>query len=301
MSTYDVIVIGGSYAGIGAAMQLGRARKRVLVIDAGKRRNRFAGHSHGFLGQDGVAPDVIAAKGKAEVLAYPTVQWREALVTNAKSEGGGFVVNVGEEPIAAKRIILATGVTDELPAIPGLRDHWGTHVFQCPYCHGYELNRGKLGVLATSPNSLHHAAMVTEWSHPGGVTFFLDECFDLDAEQATELASRGVHVERQKVIGASVEGSDLVLRLRDGRDAVIAGLFLLPKTHVNAALADQLGCALENGPTGTYFKTDPTKETTVPGVFACGDGALPFGAVALAVADGVMAGSATHRSLIFRR
>jgi thioredoxin reductase len=298
---YDVIIIGGSYAGIAAALQLARARRRVLVLDAGQRRNRFALYSHGFLGQDGQRPESIAAKGRAEVLAYPTVTWRETLATEARSIPDGFAVRAGSDEHQGKRLILATGVVDELPAVPGLAERWGRTVFPCPYCDGYELEMGRIGVLATSPASTHFAVLVSEWAAAGEMTFFLNEAFEPDAEQLAELASAGISVERELVMRAAGQAPVIELRLRDRRTSRLDGLFLVTRTLVNTAFAKQLGCELETGPLGDFYKTDATKETTVPGVFACGDVALPRGTVAFAVADGTRAGVGAHQSLVFRR
>jgi thioredoxin reductase len=297
---FDVIIVGGSYAGMSAALQLGRARRSVLVLDAGQRRNRFASSSHGFLGQDGVSPEVIAAKGKADVVAYPSVTWREAAVTDARPVPGGFAVREGSTEHRAKRVILATGVVDQLPAVPGLAERWGKSVFHCPYCHGYELGRRPLGSLATSPLSAHHASLVAEWAAPGQMKFFL-QGVDVDSEQLAELTAREIRIERELVVAAEDSPEGVAVRLRDGRRIELAGLFVLPRTGVNEALASGLGCELEVGPTGSFYKTDPTKETTVPGVFACGDTSLAFSSVAIAVGDGALAGAAAHRSLVFRR
>src|SRR5262245_60686394 len=138
---HDVIIIGGSYAGLAAALQLGRARRSVLILDAGQRRNRFAAHSHGFLSRDGAAPAEIAAEARKQVLAYPTVSLRELSVRELRAVDGGFAVCAVTESFRAKRLILATGVVDELPALPGLAEAWGKTAFHCPYCHGYELNQ----------------------------------------------------------------------------------------------------------------------------------------------------------------
>lgn len=296
---HDVIVIGGSYAGMSAALQLGRARRDVLVIDAGQRRNRFATHAHGVLGHDGVPPDVIAAKGRAEVLAYPTVAWRDAQVDDARAIPGGFAVRVGDEVLRARRLVLATGVIDDLPAIPGLAERWGRSVFHCPYCHGYELDEGPLGVLGTSPHALHSVALIAEWSTRGGTTLFLDEGCEPDDDALAELERREVRVERTRVAALEGDGPGVVARLHDGRTIALAGMFVAPRLRVAAPFAAQLGCELEDGPMGSVFRTDPTKETTVPGVFACGDTAAAFGTVAVAMAHGVLAGTAAHRSLVF--
>ena len=186
---YDVIIIGGSYAGLAAALQLVRARRRVLILDAGQRRNRFAGHSHGFLGQDGQPPGAIAAKGKAEVLAYPTVTWKDALAAEAVRTPDGFVVRADGDEFRGKRLILATGVVDELPAVPGLEERWGKRVFFCPYCDGYEFGLGSLAVLATSPQSARFAILISEWAGPGQTTFFLNGQPEPDAHELAQLAA----------------------------------------------------------------------------------------------------------------
>ncbi|WP_394846321.1 NAD(P)/FAD-dependent oxidoreductase [Pendulispora brunnea] len=298
---HDVIIVGGSYAGLSAALQLARARRQVLVLDAGQRRNRFASSSHGFLGQDGASPGAIAAKARAEVLAYPTVAWYDAMATDARATPDGFVVKTGADVFRAKRIILATGVVDELPNVPGLVERWGKTVFHCPYCHGYELGLGRLGVLATSPLSSFHAMLVSEWAAPGQMTLFVLEGFELDADQAAQLTARGIRIEREPVVAATGEAPALNVHLRDGRIIPLDGLFAHSHTHLANPFAEQLGCELEAGHSGWFYKTDAMKETTVPGVFACGDNSVAAGSVATAVGDGVRAGTAAHRSLVFPR
>jgi thioredoxin reductase len=297
---HDVIIVGGSYAGLAAALQLARARRRVLVLDGGQRRNRFVSASHGFLGHDGASPTELAAKGKAEVLAYPTVEWRDELAIELRAITGGFTVHTASGQHPAKRLILATGVVDELPSIAGLAERWGKAVFHCPYCDGYERERGRLGVLATSPLSMHYAQLVAEWSAPGQTTLFLDQQVEPSSEQLAELAAAGVAVEREKVVAAEGPEPGIVLRLRDGRTFALAGLFVVPPTRLPGGFAEQLGCELEQGPAGPFFKTDESKETSVPGVFACGDAALAKNTVSFAVADGVRAGIGAHQSLVFR-
>ena len=297
---YDVIIIDGSYAGLAAALQLVRARRRVLILDGGQRRNRFASHSHGFLGQDGQPPGAIAAKGKAEVLAYPTVTWKDALAAEAVRTPDGFVVRAGGDEFRGKRLILATGVVDELPAVPGLEERWGKRVFFCPYCDGYEFGLGSLAVLATSPQSARFAILISEWAGPGQTTFFLNGQPEPDAHELAQLASRGITIEREPVTSVGGDERSVEVHLRDGRITKRDGLFLLPRTRLKGPFAEELGCELETGPLGSFYKTDAMKETTVKGVFACGDVATPMPAIAFAVADGVRAGNGAHQSLIFR-
>ena len=290
---FDAIVVGGSYAGMSAAMQLARARRRVLVIDAGQRRNRYATHSHGFLTQDGSSASAIAADGKAQLMAYPNVTWQEGTAASAVANGDGFDVALHDgHAFQARRLVLATGVVDNLPPVEGLAERWGSSVFHCPYCHGYELEQGAIGVIATGPMSLHHAMMLPDW---GTVTLFLNDAFEPDETQLNALAERHVAVERAPVV--RIDGrADVVLR--DGRVRSMDGLFVLSRTH-NSPLAAELGCALEEGPMGFYVRTDARQASTVAGVFCCGDAARIAGSVALAVADGAMAGVAAHQSLIF--
>lgn len=293
--THDVIILGGSYAGLSAGLQLARARRKVLVIDNGLRRNRFAATSHGFLTQDGSTPSEIAAEARGQLMAYKTVEWldKEAIQTELSQEGFRVSLKQGPE-VAGKRLILATGVTDLLPELEGLAERWGRSVFHCPYCHGYELDEGRIGVLATSPLSMHQALMLPDW---GPTTFLLNGAFEPDPEQLQQLARRKVTVEYGLVDRLEGERADIVMK--DGRVLPMDGLFTTTKTMVSAPFAEQLGCAQDDGPLGRYIRTDGMKATTVQGVFACGDAARPTGSVALAVGDGAMAGAATHRSLMF--
>ncbi|MRW85533.1 FAD-binding protein [Pseudoduganella sp. FT26W] len=291
---FDVIVIGGSYAGLTAATQLARARRRVLVVDSGQRRNRYARHSHGFLGQDGREAAAIAADGRAQLMKYPTVRWVEGAATQAVEQDGGFRITLANgSAFQGQRLVLATGVVDQLPALPGLAERWGDTVFHCPYCHGYELEQGRIGVLATSALSMHHALMLPDW---GTVTLFLNGAFEPDAEQLGRLAQRGVTIERTPV--RAISGRSTV-ELRDGRAVEMDGLFVVSRLYSGSPLADQLGCEMEEGPMGQYVRTDMVKATSVTGVYACGDAARATGNVALAVADGTMAGVGAHQSLIF--
>jgi len=294
-SAFDAIVIGGSYAGLSAAMQLARARRQILVIDAGMRRNRFADASHGFLGQDGRSPKVIAAEARAQLMNYPTVRWWEGeAVLASKSGDENFTVAVqGGESFLAKRLVLASGVIDELPPIDGLAERWGKTVFHCPYCHGYELNNGRIGVLARGEISLHHALMLPDWGH---VTLFINNSFTPNEKQLEALSKRHVVIEYERVAGIR---DTATVELADGRSVRLDGLFALPYTRLASPVAEQLGCALDEGPTGSFIRTDAMKATTVPGVFACGDAARAAGNVALAVGEGAQAGISAHQSIIF--
>jgi len=294
--TYDAIVVGGSFAGLSAAMQLARARRRVLVIDAGQPRNRFAEASHGFFGHDGKPPYDILREAARQVSAYPTAAFLQGEATAASPVDGGFAVALGDgREERAARLILATGVRDELPAIPGLRERWGRTVLHCPYCHGYEAAGRALGVLAASPHSVHQAGLLPDW---GPTTFFTQGRFEPDEEQAAHLAARGVQVERTPVVELLGNAPGLeAVRLADGRILPLQAVFTAPQVHMASPLADALGCAFEQGPMGPYIRVDDWKQTTIPGVYAAGDAADPKHNATLASASGVLAGIGAHQSL----
>lgn len=291
---YDVMIVGGSYAGISAGLQLARARRKVLVIDAGQRRNRFAHRTHGFVGQDGRAPGAVANEAKAQLLAYPTVTWVSQAAIDAARHGEGLVVTTAQgQRYLGRRLVLATGVVDELPNIPGLAQRWGVGVFHCPYCHGYELGGQPVGVVAVTPLALHQALMLPDW---GPTTLFLNGAFEPDAEQSQRLAQRGVTLERESVASIS-GGADVTLA--SGRVVPLAGLFTQPRTRMASPLPAQLGCVFEQGPMGAFIKVDAMGKTSEPGVFACGDAAVAAGNVAIAVGEGARTGGAAHYSLMF--
>ena len=294
IASVEVAVIGGSYAGLSAALQLARARRRVAVVDAGLRRNRFAAQAHGFIGQDGRAPGDIVAAGRADLLAYPTVRWHADTAVAAQADEDGFRIELAAgAAIRARRLVLAVGVEDRLPPLDGLAERWGRSVFHCPYCHGYELDNGRIGVLAVSEMSMHHALMLPDW---GSTTLFLNDAFVPDDAQRAALAARGVAVEA----GAVARLVDTAtVELRDGRRFALDGLFTMARTHIASPVAAQLGCAMDEGPTGAFIRTDAMQATSVPGVFACGDAARAAGNVAISVGAGAMAGAAAHQSLMF--
>ena len=295
---YDALIVGGSFAGLSAATYLARGRRRVAIIDAGLPRNRFAAHSHGFLSHDGSDPQAILAAARSQVKAYADVSFLEGGAVEARSAGEGFAVTLASgETLQGRRLVLAFGVNDVLPEVPGLAERWGTSVLHCPYCHGYEFSDRELGVLWIGPRSAHQAMMIAEW---GPTTLYLNGAPALDPGVAAELARRGVRVEPAAVAGLEGEGADLShLRLADGRLCGIEALYVSPATRLNSPLAEQLGCALDDGPFGPIIRTDADRMTTVPGVYAAGDIARAPHSVSWAAADGVTAGTAAHRSLVF--
>lgn len=252
----DVVIIGGSYAGISAAMPLARARRSVTVYDGAMRRNRFTSHAHGFITNDGKDPAEIHRVAKAELLKYPTVTWIDEEAT---------------KDVKAKRIIIATGLRDELPAIEGVAERWGKSVFVCPYCDGYEQNMGKLGIIGINDKAEHLLLLLRDWGTP---TLFKAETITRVKDKATIVTN-------------------------DDQTHVFDAIFTGVKTHQASPIAEQLGCAFDDGPAGKIIRVDAMNATTVPHVFACGDAARALSNVPIAVGDGFRAGVAAHASLFF--
>jgi thioredoxin reductase (NADPH) len=297
---FDVIIIGGSFAGLAAATQLARARRKVLVIDGREHRNRFAKHSHGFLTQDGKTPDEILGAARSHLAAYPTASSLRGLVTEARRlEDGRFEVRTaGECRYLAQRLVLALGVRDILPEIEGLSDLWGTGVFHCPYCHGYEVRDRPLAVLGNGEVASHQAMLLREWSDD--IVIFTHGPAAFEEAQLAAFARKGITIEETPLARLVPEGDELAaVELQGGRRIPRGGMLIAPRSEPSTDIAQRLGCEIAETPTGIMVKVDEMKETTVKGVFAAGDFSRPFSNVTLAVADGMMAGVSAHRSLVF--
>jgi len=295
---HDAIVIGGSFAGLSAATYIARARRSVCVIDTGKPRNRFAAHSHGFFAQDGNDPHIMLAVARSQVAAYPTTTFIHEEAETATRQADGFSVRLATgEAVEGAALVLAFGISDELPAIPGLAERWGRSVIHCPYCHGYEFSGQRLGVLNVSPMWAHQAMLIPEW---GPTTVYLNGGDLPDEKSLAELEQRGVAIEQAPIKALHGRGTDLSeIEFADGRTSRLDALFIGPRNRLNSDIAQQLGCEMEETPLGRIVRTDALKMTTVPNVYAAGDIVRGAHSVAWAVADGVTAGVAVHRSLVF--
>jgi thioredoxin reductase len=295
---FDAIVIGGSFAGLSAAIQIARARRSVCVIDAGSPRNRFADASHGFFGQDGSDPSAMIAAASAQLRLYPTVRFVAGEAVGASAVAGGFAVTLAaREALTAAKLVLAFGISDVLPEVPGLADRWGKSVLNCPYCHGFEYADGHLGVLQMSPMSAHQALLIADW---GETTLYLNGGNPPDVEVQARLARSGVTIEAAQIVSLEGKGTALSsVLLGSGRKVPIDALYLAPPTRLNSRIAEQLGCALDDGPFGPVIRTDAAKLTTVSGVYAAGDAARVPHNASWAAADGVTAGISLHQALVF--
>lgn len=291
---HDVIIIGGSYAGLSAAMSLGRSLRDTLVIDAGKPCNRQTPHSHNFLTHDGKAPAEIAALARRQLEAYQTVSLLEDLAVNGKKTDDGFEITTASGQVfGSRKVILATGINDIMPDIKGFAECWGISVIHCPYCHGYEFRHRKTGIMVNGDRAMHLASLVRNLTDEVSVLTSGEP--DFSAEQLDRLGKCGI-----TVIGTAVreiEHENGHIRnvifadgTKAGFDAVYAALRFTHHTDIHLSL----GCTLnEQG----YVQVSPLQKTTVPGVFACGDSISPLRSVANAVAGGSFAGAMVNMEL----
>lgn len=291
----DVLIVGGSYAGIAAGLILARARRPVTIIDSGLPRNRAASHSHGVLGQDGISGAELLKNARQQLLVYPTVRWLQGEVVHAQSTVEGVEVRTADgQVLAARKLLLATGIADQLPGLPGLAERWGSTVLHCPYCHGYEVGGGAIGLLGGHPMSAAKATLFADW---GNVTFFSQGLPISDEEQAA-MQQRGVQIETTPVVGVQGEQPTwLEVELADGRRIAQRALFVPAMQQMATPLVQQLGCTLAESMMGVLVEVDMMKQTSVANVYAAGD-ATTVGNITLAMAEGVRAGIGVHHALV---
>ncbi|CAN5225737.1 NAD(P)/FAD-dependent oxidoreductase [soil metagenome] len=289
--TYDVVVVGGGAAGLSAALVLGRARRRVAVVDAGAPRNAPASHMHGYLSRDGMAPTDLLAAGRQEVTGYGVELVDEEVL---KIDSGFFVRLAGGQVLRTRRILIATGLSDELPEIPGVRERWGRDFLHCPYCHGWEVSDQPLGVLGTQPNSVVHAQLVRQWSDD--VVFFV-HTYELTAAERTQLEAREIRVVDGEVARLVVEADRLTgVELVDGHVIARTAVFIRPGNlpHTDGLLAS-LGCDVDEA---GFVTVDASGRTSTPGVWAAGNVVDPRAQVITAAGAGSAAAIAINADLV---
>ncbi|MER7923583.1 NAD(P)/FAD-dependent oxidoreductase [Streptomyces sp. NPDC096057] len=302
--TYEVVVVGGGAAGLSAALVLGRSRRRTLVVDAGEPRNTPAAHMQGYLTRDGMSPAEFLALGREEIARYGVDLVRDRAVDVTKDDGFAVAL-AGGETVHARRIVVATGLKDELPDVPGVAERFGRDVIHCPYCHGWEVRDQAFGVLATTPMSVHQALMVSQWSKD--VTLFLHTVAEseLSDDDLRRLAAAGVAVVPGEVAELIVEDDQLTgVRLAadtpsgEGATHPREAVFVAPRAVPQTGLLEKLGAELQETPFGAYPVVDPTGLTTVPGVWAVGN-AMGFAEqVVNAASAGYRAGAMINGDLL---
>ncbi|MGK6352671.1 NAD(P)/FAD-dependent oxidoreductase [Parapedobacter sp. DT-150] len=293
-TNFDVIILGGSYAGLSAAMALGRALRTVLVIDGGMPCNRQTPHSHNFITQDGEKPAVIAEKAKAQVLRYSTVTFRTDVAIRGQQTDQGFTIDTQSgATFAGRKLIFATGVKDIMPAIDGFSACWGISVIHCPYCHGYEVKHQKTGVFANGDAAMQYAQLLRNWTED--LTVFTNGPSTLTSQQVATLTEHRIPVVEKTIDRLKHErGYIEQLVFKDGSTFALSALYARPDFEQHCPLPEALGCALtEQG----HIKVDMGQKTTVAGIFACGDNASGMRSVANAVAAGNLAGAMVNHAL----
>lgn len=292
---FDVIIVGGSYSGLAAGMALGRALRRVLIVDSGLPANRQTPYSHNFITQDGVPPHLIAAKARAQVERYPSVEFLSGQVTDARIKDDGFQVGVDNNiQFTAKKLILATGIRDVMPPIPGFAECWGISVLHCPYCHGYEVRDEVTGVLGNGDKAFELARLISNWTKE--LTLFTNGPSTLTPEQSAALRKHGIGIEQTPVQELVHDRGRLhQVRFSNGSARAIHSLYAMPAFDQHSSAPQEIGCAFtEEG----YIQVDAQQRTSVPGIYACGDSTTRLRTVANAVATGTTAGMMLNKELI---
>jgi thioredoxin reductase len=294
---WDVVIAGGGAAGLSAALMLGRARRRVLIVDAGSPRNRFAAHMHGVLGHEGIDPGELLARGRAEVAAYG-VRFAAGVLERVEVTEEGVVAFDGVgAAIRARALIIATGLRDELPDVAGLAERWGTSVLHCPYCHGWEVRGRRLGVLATAPLAAHQVQMVRQWSDD--VVFFSAGAGALDPAMEERLRARGITIVTEPVVEVLGDADHVsAVRVRGGGTVPVDAIFTAGTPRPHDDLVAQLNLERAEGQMGSFLAVDPTGKTSSDRIWAVGNVVAPHATVPMAMGAGATTGAAVNMALI---
>ncbi|MBF6364410.1 NAD(P)/FAD-dependent oxidoreductase [Nocardia puris] len=295
-SSYEVVVVGGGPAGLNGALMLARSRRSVVVIDAGAPRNAPADRVHGLLGRENTPPGELLARGREEVRSYGG-QVVSGEVVDARPDGDGFVVTLADgRTTRARRLLVTTGLVDELPDITGLRERWGRDVLHCPYCHGWEVRDRAIGVLGTGPMSVHQVLMFRQLSPE--VTFFRNG-LEISSEDEIRLRARDITVVNREVTGLDVADDHLTgVRLADGTSVALDALAVGTRMVARSGLLDRLGLRPEQHPMGEFYPSEPTGRTSVPGVWLAGNVTDLSAFVGGAASAGAFTGAQINADLI---
>lgn len=291
---YDVIIIGGSYAGLAAALALGRSLRRTLILDAGNPCNRQAPHSQNFLTQDGQTPSEMSALAQKQVLRYPSVSLRNTSATDARATTQGFEVSTEEGNVfRCRKLIMASGIRDAFPDIQGIRDCWGISVIHCPYCHGFEHKGQRAGILANGQAAMHLAPLVHNLNKD--LCILSNGPGDFDANQRARLQRNGVRL-RETPLEALLhtKGQLYAVRFHDGSEMKLDTLYAVLPFHQGSALPEKLGCRID---AYGYLAVNEFYETSIAGVYACGDNTSLMRSLSKTVFSGNVAGASANKAL----
>ncbi|MBK8702256.1 MAG: NAD(P)/FAD-dependent oxidoreductase [Saprospiraceae bacterium] len=292
---YEVIIVGGSYSGLAAAMALGRALRKVLVIDSGLPCNSQTPQSHNFLTQDGQPPKEIASLAKQQVSLYDTVEFLNDLaIKGVKTENGFEIQTQSGKLFAAKKLIFATGIKDVMPSIQGVSECWGISVLHCPYCHGYEVRGLATGILVNGDGGFELAKLISNWTKD--ITLFTQGRATFTPEQMAALLSHNIRLEEKEIQRIEhTEGRIKYIAFKDDSKLEIKALYARLPFIQHCTIPEQLGCILtEDG----YLKVDAMQKTSIHGIYACGDNASRMRTVANAVSMGTIAGMMVNKELV---
>lgn len=299
---WDAIVIGGGSAGLSAALMLGRSRRSTLVVDSGSPRNRMAEHMHGVLGQEGVSPTELVRRGRAEAAGYG-VEFASGTVELVEREADGLRIRTSDGVVHRSRaLVVATGLSDELPEIPGLAERWGSTVLHCPYCHGWEVRDRRLGVLATSPFGLHQAELIRQWSDR--ITVFTAGLGAVAPEVEQRWRARGIESEPARVVAILGEGTAIsAVRLAgengdEGREVAVDAIFTIGAPRPHDGFLASLGLARDDGPFGSFLAVDPMGRTSDDRIWAIGNVVNPAANVPVSIGAGAFTGGAVNAALV---
>ena len=292
---FEVIIVGGSYAGLSAAMALGRSLRRVLIIDSGKACNRQTPHSHNFITQDGVTPAEISEKAKAQVLQYDTISFLSDWVQDVVKVGQIFDVTTRDNStFTADKVLFTTGVKDIMPPIPGFSECWGISVLHCPYCHGYEVKHENIGILANGATAFELCQLIQHWTDQ--LSLFTNGPSTLSTEQNAIIAQLNITVIEKEIAELDHSAGQLKsVVFKNGTQYDLTAIFARVEFDQHSDIPVQLGCDLtEHG----HVAVDFFQKTSVEGVFAAGDNTTPLRTVSIAVAAGTKAGVSINKDLI---
>lgn len=292
---FDVIIIGGSYAGLSAAMALGRSVRQVLIIDSGKPCNRQTPHSHNFITHDGEVPGIIAQKAKDQVLNYPTISFIEGLAVSGERLENKFRINLESgQSFQAGKLLFTTGVKDVMPAIDGFAECWGISVLHCPYCHGYEVRNSPTGIIANGDFAFELARLIHHWTKD--LIVFTNGASTLTSEQLRKIESRSIRIEEALIKKINHENGYLnSVSLKEGKHIAVNAIYARPTLVQHCTIPQELGCEFNEH---NLLKVDAFHRTSVSGIYAAGDNTSMMRSVSLAVAGGGFAGAIINKEII---
>ncbi len=294
-NSFDVIIVGGSYAGLSAAMSLGRSLRKVLIIDSGKRCNRQTPYTHNFITHDGTTPKEIADKAKEQVLSYNTITYHSGLAKEGTKKNDGFVIKTdSEETFTAKKLVFATGVKDIMPDIKGFSECWGISILHCPYCHGYEVKKEKTGILLNGTIAFELSKIIKNLTDE--ITIFTNGKSTFTKEQEHALKSRNIQINEKPIIELLHDNGQIKeIKFGDNSTQQITAVYAHPNVDQHCDIPLQLGCQHNEH---KLLETDNFQKTSIPGIYACGDNSNPQRTVSLAVASGTIVGAALNKELV---